>query len=295
MTNASHLSNPYCHGDECELMYDNITGSTKMVVAMEKQSYTERNLGYVLIGIILSNFFVIIVLGSSVKIRQKIVNTLIIHQSVVDFLTSAALIGPSHLDGSKPHGLDGFEADIYCFFVLTKFPLWVLIDISSLALVFLNIERYISIAFPVYHHTNVTRTKVIKLLPVLWILGLLEQGIGALAVSGRGGVCTFGVSPFESKVSLSIGIVFLSAHFFLPVLLVIFLYGHMMIQLHRSTSKRSNDDGITSRRDNIMERAKKNIFKTMLIITICYAICFVFNSVYTAFLLTGVEEILDGK
>ena len=146
MSNTSHLNNPECLRDECELIYSNVTDSTGMVVAMEKQSYAERNLGYVLIGIIgvLSNLFVIIVLGSSAKIRQKIVNTLIIHQSVVDFLTSAALIGPSHLDGSKPHSLDGFQADIYCFLVLTKFLLWVLIDISSLALVFLNIERYMS-------------------------------------------------------------------------------------------------------------------------------------------------------
>ena len=165
-------------------------------------------------------------------------------------------------------------------------------DTSSFALAFLNIERYMSIAFPVYHHTIVTRKNVIKLLPILWILGLLQQVIGGLAVSGRSGVCTFGASQFESKVSLIMGIVFLLAHFFLPVLLVTFLYGHMMIRLK---TKRSNDDGITSRRDNIMERAKKNIFKTMLIITICYAICFVFNSIYAVLLLTGVEEILDGK
>ena len=85
-----------------------------MMVTMEKQFYTERNLGYILIGIIgvLSNFFVIIVFGSSAKIRQKIVITLIIHQSVVDFLISAALIGPSHLDGSKPHSLEGLQADM---------------------------------------------------------------------------------------------------------------------------------------------------------------------------------------
>ena len=295
MSNSSHLAILDCHKHECEIIYGNSTNSTEILASVEKQSYEERNLGYVLIGIIglLSNLFVIIVLGSSVKIRQKIVNTLIIHQSVIDMLTSAALIGPSHLDGSKPHGLDGLHADIYCFFILTKFPLWVLIDISSLALVFLNIERYISIAFPVYHHTNVTRKNVIKLLSIPWILDLLEQGFGGLAVSGRNGVCTIGVSSFESKVLLLIGIVFLSAHFFLPVLLVMFLYGHMIIRLR--ISKRLDDYGTTSRRDDIMEKAKKNIFKTMLIITICYAICFVFNSIYTLLLLTGVEEILDGK
>ena len=86
--------------------YDNNTYSTQIMIAMNSPSYVELYLGYVLIGIIgfVSNLFVIIILCSSTKLRHKIVNTLIIHQSVVDMLTSAALIGPSHLDGSKPHG-----------------------------------------------------------------------------------------------------------------------------------------------------------------------------------------------
>ena len=63
------------------------------------ESYWEKSLGFLIIGIIgiLANGFVIIILGSSVKIRQKLVNTLIIHQSFVDFLASVALMGTAHL------------------------------------------------------------------------------------------------------------------------------------------------------------------------------------------------------
>ena len=43
-----------------------------------------------------------------------------------------------------------------------------------------------------------------------------------------------------------------------------------------------------------MDKAKKNIFKTMLLITICYAICFVFNSIYTTMVLFGVVDTLSG-
>ena len=284
------MNNSECEGDGCEILYINIDNSTEMMVEMNKQPYVETYLGYVLIGIIgfLSNLFVIIVLCSSIKIRHKIVNTLIIHQSVVDMLTSIALICPSHLDGSKLHGLNGLHADIYCYFIVTKWPLWVLIDVSSFSLIFLNIERYISIIFPIYHHTNVTRKKVIALLPIVWILGLLEQIFGGFSLTASNGACAMGVSSSQAHILFMSGLLFLLLHFFLPVLLVLFLYGHMMIRL--KTSKRSNNQGTTSRRDDIMDKAKKNIFKTMLLITICYAICFVFNSIYTTLVLFGAVD-----
>ena len=119
----------------------------------------------------LSNFFVIIVLSSSVKIRQKLVNTLIIHQSVVDMLASIALIGTTHLDGLQPHGFKiSILAKLYCFFAMAL--VWTLMNISSFSLLFLNIERHISIVFPIYHHTNVTRRKVSMFLPIVWVLGI---------------------------------------------------------------------------------------------------------------------------
>ena len=89
------------------------------------ESYFERSLGFLVIGIIgtVANLFVILILGSSLQIRQKLVNTLIIHQSFVDMLSSIALVCTAHLDGLDQHGLTGVHADIYCFFVAPKWPL----------------------------------------------------------------------------------------------------------------------------------------------------------------------------
>ena len=74
----------------CNISYPNLPdctyfNSTNNVDRTE--TYLERSLGFLIIGIIgiVANLFVILVLGSSAKIRQKLVNTLIIHQSLVDF------------------------------------------------------------------------------------------------------------------------------------------------------------------------------------------------------------------
>ena len=232
-----------------------------------EETYWQRSLGFLIIGIIgiLANGFVIIILGTSVKIRRKLVNTLIIHQSFVDFLASVALVGTAHLSPDDPHGLAGVHADIYCYFVMSKWPLWFLLFTSSFSLMFLNIERYISIVYPIFHHTKITRNKVLMFLPIVWILGLLEECLLASSFVSADGACNVGPTSYHTKASLVTLILYIIIHFFVPVFLVIILYGHMIIYLRRNV--KSKHDVGSEKRDDIMEKAKKNIFKTMLLIT----------------------------
>ena len=282
-TTICNISSPNL--PDCILYFNNTNNVDRT------ENYLERSLGFFIIGIIgvVANLFVIFVLGSSAKLRQKLVNTLIIHQSLVDLLSSVALVGTAHLDGGDKHGLTGIHADIYCFFLMLKWPLWVLMDVSSFSLVFLNIERYISIVYPIYHHTKVTRKTVLRLLPIIWLLGIIEQCIICSSVHTHNGACAF---IYMSIFWFSI-ITFVVVHFFLPVTLVIFLYGHMIFRLRKSLN--SNNDATSSRRNDVMEKAKNNVFKTMLLITMCYAVCYVFNSVYLFLFIQGIIKSLSGK
>ena len=257
----------------------------------DKETYLERALGFLIIGGIgiISNLFVIFVLASSAKIRKKLVNTLIIHQSFVDLLACIALVGMAHLDGSDPHGLEGFHAEVYCFFVMGKLPLWLLMEVSSFSLIFINIERYISIVFPIYHHTRVTRKKVLVLLPIAWVLGVLEQTWHSSTFKAENGACAF--DDLE-MYGISV-IVYLILHFFFPVILLLFMYGHMFIRLRKSS--KTDNDSTTSNRNDVMRKAKNNVFKTMLLITVCYSICYVFNSTYVTLISQGILKAINGK
>ena len=257
----------------------------------DKETFFERSLGFWIIGGIgiISNLFAIFVLTSSTNIRQKLVNTLIIHQSFVDLLASIALVGMAHLDGTDQHGLEGLHAEVYCFFVMCKLPLWLMMEVSSFSLILLNIERYISIVFPIYHHTNVTRKKVLMLLPITWILGISEQTQHCSTFKAKNGACAFDdLEMYGITV-----ILYLVLHFFLPVIMVLFLYGHMFVRL-RSSGKSGNESA-SCNRNVVMEKAKSNIFKTMLLITICYSICYVFNSIYVTWISHGILRAISGK
>ena len=279
-----------CSQSFCKEFSQNNTRHT-IETTRSKETYLERSLGFLVIGIIgvVANLFVILILGTSAKIRRKLVNTLIIHQSFVDLLTSVLLIGTAHIDGSDQHGLEGIHADVYCFFLASKWPLWVMIDVSSFGLVFLNIERYISIVHPIYHHTKITRKKVLTILPIVWFLGLLEQCFLCSSFESENGACVFG-NPGMFQITV---ITFLILHFFLPVVLVLFLYGHMFLRLRSAVKSRS--DNTFSKRNDVMKKAKRNVFKTMLFITMCYAICYVFNSVYVTLVIMGILENISGK
>ena len=238
-----------CNASLCEAY-----NGTKLVENAE--TYLERSLGFLIIGMIgvVANTFVILILCSSAKIRQKLVNTLIIHQSFVDMLASVALIGTAHIDGLDEHGLEGIHAEIYCYFMMGKWPLWVMMSVSSYNLVFLNIERYISIVHPIYHHTKITRKKVLIFLPVIWIFTLLEISCFDANYGAENGVCDFG----SLQILLINVIIHLILHFFLPVVFVLFLYGHMFLRLRGAVN--SGSDNPSSKRNDVMEKSEEKRF-----------------------------------
>ena len=160
----------------------------------------------------------------------------------------------AHLDSTEPHGLEGLHAEVYCYIVAKKFPLWSMMAASSFSLMFLNIERYIRIVFPIYHHTKVTRKKVVMFLPIMWILGIAEVAFACSAFTVVDGTCAFG----NQKIFYIEGVIFIVVHFFLPVILVLFLYGHIFIRL-RSSVKAKNDSTSSSRSD-LIEKAQNNGF-----------------------------------
>ena len=241
----------FCNNENAKEMQSNVT---KKLLLSPQETYLQRSLGFLIIGGIgiISNVFAISILLSSAKIRQKLVNSLIIHQSFVDMLASLALVGTAHIDGLDPHGLEGVHADIYCFFLMAKWPLWVMMNISSFSLVFMNIERYTSIVFPIYHHVNVTRKKVLLLLPIMWLLGISEQCLVSSFFHANNGICSF--RPSQRHLFSVTGIISIVFHFFLPLILVVFLYGHMNVHLRKTAQSKQNTS--TTNRNNVMDKAR---------------------------------------
>ena len=65
--------------------------------------------------------------------------------------------------------------------------------------------------------------------------------------------------------------------------------------LRLKSTVNSGSDATSGNRNDVIEKAKKNVFKTMLFITMCYAVCYVFNSVYVTLVIMGILDNISGK
>ena len=61
---------------------------------------------------------------------------------------------------------------------MSKWPLWVMMLTSSFSLMFLNIERYISIVYPIFHHTKITRKNVLMFFANSLVFGFTRRMFG---------------------------------------------------------------------------------------------------------------------
>ena len=61
------------------------------------------------------------------------------------------------------------------------------------------------------------------------------------------------------------------------------------------SSVKSGNDSTSRNRNDLMEKAKTNVFKTMLLITVCYTICYVFNSIYITLITRGIFDSFSGE
>ena len=86
-------------------------------------------------------------------------------------------------------------------------------------------------------------------------------------------------------------VAFLVLHFFLPLILVLFLYGHMFIHLRRSS--KSGNDSISRNRSDLMQKAKNNVFKTTFDDMLHYFLCF--QQRYITLITQGVYDSLSGE
>ena len=158
----------------------------------ENKGYNlETALPFLIIGScgVFLNGFTVFILGSSSKLRKKILNTLIIHQSMIDLICSMALIGTAHLSTTDLHGLKGTVADIYCIFLPGKIIYWTPVLVSTFHLVYMNAERYMCIMFPMFHHLHVTRKRVAMVMPFIWAAGIIINALLQTTYSSMMGMC----------------------------------------------------------------------------------------------------------
>ena len=279
--------------------------STTWLVENESTFDKTATVIYITFGLVgtFSNLFAIIILLSSKSMRNKLANILLINQSAIDMVTSIVMAanGPSISNAIVSYG--GLHGYFYCVFWTSKLILWSLMLSSAYNLLCINIERYLSIAFPIFHNISVRKRHIYVVISITWVFGLLEKCLFALPTSAIiDSECILAsIWPsFTAKILATV--INECLNFGLPVLITIIIYLHMAIILRQ----RSNQVGISqpttitqapsggtqqNQHKNKMTKATKNILKTMLTLSLCYLFCWSWNSVYFSLYIAGYTQI----
>ena len=255
---------------------------------------------YITFGIvgIVSNLFAIIVLCSSKSMRNKLVNILLINQSAIDMATSfvMAVNGPSvsntTISYKKLHGY------FYCVFWASKLILLSLMLSSAYNLLCINIERYLSIVFPIFHKTSLTKRHIYIAMALTWLFGPLEKCLFTLPTSAVVNSECILASIWPNYTARILATVINEClNFGLPVCLTIVIYLHMAIILRRravnigptnpSATQAPSGGPQQNQNKGKMSKAATNILKTMLTLTLCYLYCWSWNSVYFSLYIAG--------
>ncbi|XP_072036998.1 adenosine receptor A2b-like [Amphiura filiformis] len=225
-----------------------------------------------LIGIVgvVGNGLVCVVIWK-VRREQNYTNSLIVSQSVIDFLTSVILIATviSLSAGALPP--DNFAlAVLYCIFWHSRVILFSCWAISTFNLTAIAIERYLAVIHPFWYHQMFSRKHAWMLATTAWLIApIMQTIIGARQSVVERGRCHSSSNPIEQSI---LGVIVFLWDFFIPLCIMTFSFVRIVVRLHEmKTTPNANSNDYAEIQRKIMKR--KNVTKTLVTVFLLFIIC----------------------
>ena len=202
-----------------------------------------------------------------VRREQNYTNSLIVSQSVIDFLTSLLLIANviSVSVGARPP--DNYVLGVlYCIFWHNRVILFSCWAISTFNLTAIAIERYLAIIHPIWYHQNFTRKHAWILATLAWLIAPIMQTVyGARSSRLEGERCEAAISPKDKVI---VGVLTFFWDFFIPLCIMAFSFTRIMVRFYKMKKPSTGDDGELQRK-----MRRKNVTKTLATVFVLYFVC----------------------
>ena len=220
---------------------------------------------------LLGNSVILLALGTSRSLRKHRTNILIMNQSSIDFFCALFLILTNALEDEMPYN------DAYCGLWRTKLPLWAVLVSSTYSLLLITIDRYLAIVHAVWHMNNMTTKPLVVGIVCVWLVGPLYNIAYMVPTSktrsGDGYCQVFYYFPSLTG-QRAVGILTFVLQFLIPIVVLIFCYLRMVRTLWMRIAA-AND---TSK--NNKKAPMRNVVKTLIMVSACFFVCWVFNQVF---------------
>ena len=255
---------------------------------------------YLAIGILgmIGNFIVSVVMLKYRRLREKLTNAFVVNQSLIDFVTACVLVITQVTDDIS-WAKNDLEAYLFCRMWLGKWVLWGLFVASTYNLLVLTMERYFAIVHSMIHIRFFTKTKARVMMVCVWLFGLSWNLYDLFSTNMKGNQCvvwSFWPSPLFQQV---FGILVVCVQYFIPLFVLVFAYGRIIYILHRKASdgvgpkasdgSKTATSGTSDNRELRMIKARTNVIKTLVIVAMCFIVCWGPNQLLFFFHMVGVK------
>lgn len=150
-----------------------------------------------------------------------------------------------------------------------------------LNLVALTVERYLEICHPIWHKASFTYNKAVIVIVAVWPIGLIHQLPTHLNTARVEDNKCFVLAFWDSEAANKVfGVFNFLLRYLIPLISMFMAYTSMSRVLYRQSAnvhaKRRTRARPTKHQER-MARARKNIYKTLLIVTLAFIVCWTLN------------------
>lgn len=237
-----------------------------------------------MIGMI-ANAIVASVLGLSKSMKKEQVNILFLNQMILDLYSCTLLTAVNALRLANLY-LTSSWGFWLCKLFLDELPLWIGLNGSTANLVIVAVERYLMIVHPVWHKNHIRTWMIYCAVAFTWIDGVALNVPLFIVTSGvQDGVCLevqFWASP---QVAYIYSIWYFIYFYLLAITAFFYCYGRILAVVARQArtfkSMSANGKGAGGlANQQIAYRAKVNVVKTMMTITVLFIVCWLPNTLF---------------
>ncbi len=180
---------------------------------------------------LLGNGLVIVLFCLNWNLTRTLTSLYIFHQSIIDFVSSM-MFAALQLDRWRPLlAVGGWVGDISCKVWYSKALFWSLLHISTINLVLVTMERYISVLHPICRLNHFTRRKAKLTMLLAWLVGLTYQSYWIVISKSDQGQC---YQEFPSDVLQNVfGGLTLLVEYLIPLSIMSFAYVRIIARLKK--------------------------------------------------------------
>lgn len=226
-----------------------------------------------IVGIV-GNSVAIAVMSRSKAIRNTRSYILLLSQSIVDLFTCLnifVMMASGRWYDDQGHW--GTLGTFVCLVWVSDYTMTTSVAISSYNLVALSIERTVSIVFPIFHRSHVTRRVNFWMAVTAWMVGIVTQLAFMIPTTGlQEGRCNdWGIFP-DDTWKMAFGVSLFVLTYALPVGILVVCYSWIYVEIRRR-SKTSTGDNIADPKDADKAKVRRNVLRTLVVVVACYLFC----------------------